>query len=309
MTKKSLHYFLKASVIIIATAFFVDKVIFVAFNTISDKVFSGQSLGKLNHYLALKDTLDFVVFGSSRANHHVDPKEIPGNGFNMGVDATKIAYSSTLLKLLPEKKPQIILIQIDPENVFSKEYSGRDIQGLKLKYNRNEIIKENIVNLGQKNFLQDFFWSLSYNGKILGILKNYFIPKYDYRNYFGYDPIYVNSVQRNVFENILKKERIEKCPQEYKLNKIYASRLMDIKAFCQKEGKKLIFFTAPKLNDPCMEDNVHFNKLMKNKKLTYHDFTDFFKGKDSIIYWKDLSHLSHRGAAIFTDSIKGIMLH
>lgn len=304
MTKESLKHLIKTIFLILLFSIIIDKIVFLALNKISDNVFSGQALGKLNHYLKIKNEIDFIVFGSSRANHSVNPIEINKNSFNMGVDGTKIAYSTALLKLLPKQKEQIILFHIDPENVFDDNYQGDDIKGLITKFNRNEIIKNEIIKLNKNNNLQDFYWSLSYNGKVLGILKNYFKPNYKYQSYSGFDPIKVTEVQRRIFKNILKNERNIQYPKELTLNKIYNNSLDEIKLFCLDNNKKIIFFTSPKFNDYYKDDNIKLSQIMKNKEIIYFDLTDFFKNKNDIVYWKDLTHLSDIGAEIFTDSLK-----
>ncbi|WP_166966408.1 hypothetical protein [Yeosuana marina] len=304
MDTKNLKYIIKTFVFILLITLLVDKIVFFVLNTISDQVFTGQSIGKLNHFLKIKDDVDFIVFGSSRANHNIDPLMISQNSFNMGMDGRKIAYPATLIKLLPKEKKQIILLQIDTENAFSENYTGVDIQALNSKYNRNKIIKNEIDKLGQNNIIQNFYWSLSYNSSVLGILKNYFKPNYNYKTYFGYDPIYVNENQRKIFKNILSDEISEKCQQRLAINKIYNSYLDELKLFCEENNKTIIFFTSPKFNDTCKNDNDKLSEIMKTKKLIYYDLTDYFKGNNLLGYWKDKDHLSKEGAELFTQSIK-----
>ena len=172
MSFNSIKYIIKTFILILIISFLADKIVFFVLNKISDEVYTGQSIGKLNQYLQKKDMLEFIVFGSSRANHNINPIKISENSFNMGMDGRKLAYSASLIKLLPNKKKQTILLHIDPENAFNQNYLGNDILALSSKYNRNTIIKQEIDKLKQNNFLQNFYWSLSYNQKVLGILKN-----------------------------------------------------------------------------------------------------------------------------------------
>jgi len=308
MDSNVIKHIIKTVLLILTISFVADKCIFYILNKISDEVYTGQSIGKLNHYLQIKDEVELVVFGSSRANHNIDPIKITKNSFNMGVDGRKLAYCSTLIKLLPKKKKQIILLQVDNEHAFSPRYSGSDIQALSSKYNRSSIIKEEMDALGENNVLQNFYWGLSYNGKALGILKNYLKPNYDYKSYSGYDPIYVNDNQRKIFENILKRdeEGIE-CDSNFVLNKIYDNYFDELREFCKENNKTLIIFTSPKLNDPCKDDNIAFRKIMENKNLSYYDLTDSFKENIDLKYWKDKEHLSDKGAEVFTEQIKELL--
>lgn len=305
MSKANIKYVIKIFVFFLLISFVTDKVIYVILNRISDQVFTGQSIGKLNQYLQIKDNLDFVVFGSSRANHNINPTTITKNSFNMGVDGTLIAFSTALIKLLPQDKKQLVLLHVDPNNALSKEYNGNDIDALLTKYNRNNVIKNEINKLNQNKTLQNFYWSIGYNGKVLGILKNFFKPNYDYKNYSGYDPIFVTESQRNTFKLIIENEKPISCDNNNNLNVIYDTYLDELKLFCTK--KKLIIFTSPEYQDKCKDDNIKFKQILKQKGLTYYDFTDFFKGNNSMQYWKDNSHLSDIGAEIFTDSLNLIL--
>jgi len=304
----SLKYIIKTIFLILVISFLADKIVFFVLNKVSDEVFTGQSIGKLNHYLQIKDDVDFIIFGSSRANHNINPLRISENSFNMGMDGRKVAYSATLIKLLPKQKKQVILFHIDPENAFSQNYLGNDIQALCSKYNRNKTIKNEIDKLGQSNVIQNFYWSLSYNSYVLGIVKNYFNPNYNYKTYYGYDPIFVNENQRKIFRNILQKDEKEiNCQNKLVLNKIYNIYLDELKAFCKENNKTLIIFTSPEFNDNCKEDNIKFSQIMKSKELSYFDFTDFFKNNNSLEFWKDKGHLSNKGAEIFTEKIKKLL--
>ena len=304
MNANQIKHFLITLVFVLGISFVLDKVVFYSLNSISDQVYSGQAIGKLNHYLKIKDNLDFVIFGSSRANHNVDPEKIAPNSFNMGVDGKNIAYCAALIKLLPAKKEQTVLLHLDPEKVFGKAYDGKDISALSSKYNRNEVIQKEIDKLDQNNPIQKFYWSLSYNGLVLGVLKNYLKPNYDYRKYSGYDPIKVSSGQKEIFLNKLKKNSGKTCEEELKVHPLYLSYLDEVQQFCEDNNKKLILFSAPVYEDVCTDDNQRLAELAKEKKIPYLDLTNAFSTNNSIAYWKDETHLSDKGAALFTEQMK-----
>lgn len=295
--------------LILTISFLADKIVFVVLNKISDEVYTGQSIGKLNQYLQKKDELEFIVFGSSRANHNIDPIKISKNSFNMGMDGRLLAYSATLIKLLPNKKKQTILLHIDPENAFNQNYTGNDILALSSKYNRKNIIQQEIDKLKQNNLLQNFYWSLSYNRSVIGILKNYLKPNYDYKTYFGYDPIYVSENQREIFKKILKTDKKEMdCQDNLVLNKIYNDYINELNEFCNENNKTFIIFTSPKFNDNCKNDNIELSQVLKNRNLDYYDLTNFFQENNALEYWKDKRHLSNKGAELFTEKVR-ISLH
>ncbi len=308
MNSSIAKYTVKTILLILVLSFVVDKLVFYTFNHISDRVFTGQSIGKLNHYLQIKDEVDFVVYGSSRANHNVDPLEISESSFNMGKDGMKLAYSAALVKLLDNKKQQTVLLHIDPENAFAKDYDGSDIQSLTSKYNRSKVIKSEIDALGQNNILQNYYWSLGYNGKTLGIIKNYLKPNYNYKTYSGYDPIYVTENQRKIFKEILKKGKTEEvCQSDFVMNPVYAKYLNDLSVFCRDHNKTLILFTSPKYEDYCPDDNIQLSEEIKQMDLRYYDLTNYFNENNNLEFWKDKTHLSHKGAELFTKKISALI--
>lgn len=279
-----------------------DKIIFYTLNVVSDGVLSGQSIGKLNHYLTVKNSLNTLIVGNSRANHHVDPTKITEDAFNMGMDGLSIAYFSAIIQLLPKEKPQYVLLHLDTNDIFDKDYYGEDLYALATKYRRNEIIEKEVDNLSLLSPLQKLFWSSGYNGKVLGILKNSFSNKYDYRNYSGYDPLTINQTQKEIFKKILAKNETQQCIKNPTANRLALHYLKEINKFCTDNRKQLIVFTSPKYDGKCQKANNQLKKIMEEQKIEYYDFTDFFVHRNSLEYWKDRTHLAKVGAEMFTDN-------
>lgn len=295
---------LKIVVLIVLISYVLDKIVFLSLNKISDKVFSGQAIGKLNHFLFQKDIADFVVFGSSRANHHLDVDKFSNNGFNMGVDGTGIAYSSTLINTLPKDKEQLILVHMDINNFFNDDYDGSDIRALKSKYHRDIEVTQSLDRSGQISILQKFYYSMNYNGNAIGIIKNYFRPNYDYRNYNGYDPIPVSKSQEAMRDAVLlRKENSTniKCKDSLIINKVGLSYLKSIKSFAEKSpNKTFLFVSSPTYNAICNNDNDKLCAIMQDLGLTYWDFSNLYKDRQDNTYWKDATHMSQIGAEAFS---------
>ena len=111
--KKSLQLFLMFLVLF----FIADRLIYLGLKTIDKKVFTGQSVGKVNQFLSLKDSVKLLVFGSSRANHSINNLLLDSSSYNIGVDATKTAYATALISSL-NKKGQSIIVHIDQNTIF-----------------------------------------------------------------------------------------------------------------------------------------------------------------------------------------------
>lgn len=303
MNSKNIKAILKLLAIILILTYFADKLIYWQVDKMCDEVYTGKSVGKLNHFLAVKDTMDVLVFGSSRANHHIDNKQIADKSFNMGLDGKRIAYSAALVKTLPENKKQTVIFHIDPVDFFAPGYKGADIMHLNSKYHKIKIIADEIDRIGQSSFLQKFYWSIDYNHKGIGILRNYLKAQYDYKLYDGYDPILLNDGQKKARDITLAKIDEKECYDSYPINELSVNYIKDIQEFCRKNNKKLFIVTSPKYQDPCQSTIARLVKFMEGQDTKYYNYINYFEGQDSNDYWKDKTHLSTVGADKFTQAL------
>ncbi|MDC6405692.1 MULTISPECIES: hypothetical protein [Maribacter] len=286
----------------------MDKIVYYGMSEINKEVFTGKSGGKINHFLREKDNLNFIVFGSSRANHHVDTKTIENKSFNIGMDGSNLAHSVTLVKTLPLDKKQTVLLHISPKHAFKKEYKGEDVEAFAKLYHTNKVMKEEIDKLNQRSVLNNFYWCLDYNNSILGLLKNYFFPNYNADKYYGYDPLKVSPENRATFKKILDKKEKETCPKNLKINSVYEQYLVELKNFCDQNHKRLVMYTSPVFRDDCKDDDLIISALLEEMGINYWNYTDFFEGDSSLQNWKDNTHLSEVGAVKFTREIKNRLI-
>ncbi|MDO6596776.1 hypothetical protein Q4512_07600 [Oceanihabitans sp. 2_MG-2023] len=303
MDKKQIIKSVKLIAFIIVLSFIIDKAAYFTITKISDTVFSGQAIGKLNHYLSIKDTTKLIVFGSSRANHHIDVKKLKQSSYNMGVDGKFIAYSATLIKMLPKDVKQTVILHVDPNVAYREYYNREETKTLMVKYHTNDIIKKELQRSDLVNPLQEFYWCVDYNGLVLGILKNAIFPKYDLETYYGYDPMEVHSTQKEIFQNILARNDSIKCKTDLKLNPLFNSYLKEIDSFCKRNNKKLITITTPIYIDKCKNDNIALTKVLKDLNIEYHDYSDFFKDNNHVDYWADIAHMSNVASEIFSKAL------
>ena len=305
MNNITFKLFVKTIISFLIISFAVDKLIYLSISQMDKKVLSGVKVGKVNHYLSIKDTTGLIVYGSSRATRHLNTSKM--NGFNIGMDKKKIAFSATLIKLLPKNHKQTVVLHLDTDNFFNENYDGSDIKSLSNLIYRNEIVNKEFKKLNQNDLITNFYYTILYNNKLLPILKNYFFPKYDPKNYDGFFPVKTTSLQKKIFKIILNKKTSKPCPKNYKTNTIHNNYINEIISFCKENNKKLIVFTSPLYDDNCKEDNFLFTKIMNDKNIDYYDFTDFFNNNNDIKYWHDLGHLSNIGAEKFTNEFIKIL--
>ncbi len=247
--------------------------------------------------------MNLLIFGSSRANTHIDVSLHSEAAYNMGLEGRSISYASALIKLLPPKKKQIILLHIDTDNIFNPNYSGSDIEPLKSKYHQIPSIAYDLKAREQISPLQDFFWCLDYNNTIVSIIRNLISPAYDHKKYQGFNPSKLNAAQKVKRDSSFSKLSPSKCPPKYEVSPLCLELLQEIKTFCLLNEKELILFTAPIYQDHCSEDNGLLLKILEEMNLVYWDYTGIPSVQGDPNYWKDRTHLSGEGAKLFTQDI------
>lgn len=264
-------------------------------------VLSGNSVGKINYFEKVKDTSDILVFGSSRALHHINTEVFGKLAFNVGADGKRIAHSAALMTTL-KRKNQILLVHIDHNRVFDQNMEGDD--ALSLLYKRSD--QKPLSIFFYNNFRLDYFTSIiirsyAFNGKVFTTLKSFFVN--DSINKTGFEPIIPSEAQKLVFKEMLKTDKNQRINISIKKPLIQSSifeKYVDIiKRIANENDSKLIFFTSPSLNKVDSEVSESVHMFFKEKGLTYIDHIDYFKEFD-ISLWKDYTHLSSKGANIYT---------
>ena len=306
MNKSHIISTIKLLFFILVLSFIIDKVAYYIITKISDNVYSGQAVGKLNQYLAIKDTTQTIVFGSSRANHHIDIRKLSKSSYNIGIDGKFIAHSAILIKMLPKDKKQNIILHIDPYVAFRPYYNSDEIISLNTKYHTNDIIKKELIRAEQNTVFQAYYWCIDYNGTVLGILKNAVFPKYNPVGYYGFDPLPVKQSEVDNFKIILGRDTTlskSLCRDEVKINDVYLEYLLEIIDYCKTNDKNLIAITSPIYADNCLKDNAILAALLKNHNIKYFDYTNYFKNNTDLKYWNDIAHLSAVGAKVFSETL------
>lgn len=302
--KKSLILFINLLFIIILT----DRITYFLIQKMDNQVFSGLTVGKINHFMRVKDNVNLLVFGSSRGNHHVNTMLLDSSSFNVSIDGKKTAYFWTLTGCL-EKKGQTILVHIDPKNMYDPQYKGREVLTLSNLFHRNTEIKTKIKQLfPAEAFMYQIFYSAVYRNKFIGILKNYIRPKYDIHSYSGFDPLYPSPQQAAAFKKLMAYEdRDESYPVfSDTVNSLVDKAISGIESICKKNNDRLVFFTSPTLRYKNYRLREKTEQWFKMKRITYWDFSESI-GADNLQLWKDEVHLSSKGAVIFTRQLKEML--
>ena len=57
----------KITILILISVFTIDKILYFSIKSIEKEVLTGNGVGKVNHFLKVKDTTQFLVFGKLKS--------------------------------------------------------------------------------------------------------------------------------------------------------------------------------------------------------------------------------------------------
>lgn len=298
MKKKSITLFL----FILISLLICDRLVYITLHGIEENVYTGQSVGKANQFNSVKDSVDLLVLGSSRAARHVDPESFSIPGYNMGMDGTHLGYATALISTL-KKEGQLVLVHVDHHEVYDIDYEGDDMLSL-LNESKDSDAMEDFIKkyYPEEIYLSNLSNCYVYNGKVLGMLKNAFLGKNTGSRSNGFSPLVPTKNQKETFEAILEESGITQridIQEPVEVNHRFESFVDFAIEVAAKNHSSLIFFTSPSLNKVDEEIRNSTADFFNTKGVQYLDDLDFFK-EFNIDYWKDRSHMSKMGAELYS---------
>jgi len=240
--------------------------------------------------LSPKDTLDYAIFGSSRALHGLDPKLINAKtnkkGFNFGVPGSSVfEIKLSVQQILKKNITKNVYIQID--YIWNEFYSGGACTIDWLTFiNEKEIWNEfNKIDLNHEYILYKkipFYRYIKYDSKL------------------GFREITMSALNRKIaglednrgYVPLFRTLKDSNSTFTYHLKPEFNSHISDIITFCKKRGVNLYFFTAPIYN--FQGNNEILNKNLEN----YKDFSNSIKNYKR---YQDNTHLNKQGSILFTE--------
>jgi hypothetical protein len=293
--------------IFIAAFSITDRVFSYIFsNQIFSKTLSGESGGSLNYLLKRKSNVDFLILGSSRAKHQIDPALLTdvynGNGYNAGINGVgTIVYNSVLLDILitNEVIPKVVILQTDKYQFGdSGEKIGNEIVPLYPFLGQSTLLNSYLSHAERFKLL---IHAYRYNGKFLNILFNYFK-----RNSVADNTGYVGLNGEMNPANLL--QSAPAINQKFAISDVKIKALRSIVTLCNQNNIKLIVVFPPVYN------NVSFDREGNNRLFAalnqegVSNLIDFANINDIPMlkpasFWKDVDHLNKNGAAIFSQKL------
>lgn len=290
---------------ILALFFIVDRITFATLSHMDKNIFSGQLIGKVNHFFKIKDSVELIIFGNSRANHHINNDQFNLTSFNIGIDGSNLFYHKLLSSTLT-KKNQLVILVLDPWDLSNNEAEPSPILFLSNLFYRHEKIRSTFTKyFPTKSKLYLFSKSYTYNGKVFGVLKNYFLPKYNFKSYNGYDPLFVSKSQKLIFEKMINLNKSRQSIYEGAIQPApeIKALLESIKENCEKNNSRLVILSTPYYNGISKSTKNSVSLFFEDLSIEYFNYSNYFLENNDKSYWKDFGHLSNEGATLFTRAL------
>ena len=182
MSKRSLQSLLAFVLLVVG----MDRALGALLGALHQRTFTGERAGLLN--LALSQSADILVLGSSRAQYQVMPsvlaRELPGKIYNAGLKGHDLLYASMLLDLWERRHPapRAVILNVDMESLLRRPNELAAAQIFAPYLDESARVREVLYQGGVYKRLAYVSRAYRYNGRVLGILKNLMRapdPQYD----------------------------------------------------------------------------------------------------------------------------------
>ncbi|WP_420316473.1 hypothetical protein [Ekhidna sp.] len=292
-------------IILIVSIIVVDNVFSMLFSRIYSDTFSGQSGGKINYFISQKNHVSLLALGDSRCAHHVIPKRLSENGYNLSHNGLSLIFHAGLADfIINNSSVQIdtLLIHIGKEEPFNSSNNLDDIRFLKQYYGANEWITHTTDSLFTFDKMKHFFASYKWNGIVLSTVKNWIQSDLPPKN--GYKPIPPSQRDSiNVYWSIQNATDRQDSMQEF--DESFIKLIDHLKRLCNEKEIVLVCFSSPSypvlLDDPSNDLlKIFFSKL----DIFYVDFEKGNLDEIGLVWlWKDMHHLNSLGAEVYSKKL------
>jgi len=256
---------------------------------------------------------DLLIFGSSKAKHHYDPKVFEDSThlsyYNTGREGTNILYQYAILKcILKRYQPKIIILDIT-RKTFSAANAGERISLLLPYYRSHPEIRDLLDSKSPFEKIKRISHIYPFNGMIYNILarNTTFLKKKGYdENDRGYVP--VKKGNPDYLQSLLKDSLYTQIPY-YTIDSPSVATFEKFAKDCEDANVRLYVITSPYIGTKYLADpsSQIAKSICEKHKATFID-DSFLPGiSDNLDYFRDGDHLDDEGAAAFSKQIAGVI--
>lgn len=292
-------------VLFFSLLFVIDLVLGYTFSYMS-KHSKGGYVGH-HHYITDGVNEDILIFGSSRAIHHYNPKIITDSlgltCYNCGQDGNGILLYYGWWEIIKEHhRPKVIIYDITaPFDLLLGEDNHKYLGWLKESYDRS-CIRDIFDSVDKTEKIKMISQMYRYNSKFHQIIADFFYPVYTVKAN-GFVPM-----KGEVDTLRIKKKSADSLVENIQFDSLkiyYLNKFIDA-----TDGVKLIFTVSPMWYGTAPEQLSPIKEICQKRNIPFLDFSNNTKYVHNYNLFKDGSHLNSKGADEFTrDMINEIRKH
>jgi len=294
--------------------FLIKVALFFAILIVVDKV-SGYTLSYLSenskggytghyHYLVDKTNEDVLVFGSSRAIHHYNPRIISDSlgmsCYNCGQNGNGIVLFYGWWQMIKERyQPKMIIYDITTDfDLLKGEDNHKYLGWLKEAYDRKGV-QDVFLSVDKTERYKMMSQMYRYNSKWHQVVADYIYPLYVVEEN-GFFPLKGSIDPMKVRKNVNLTQPFEF--DQLKLD--YLKKLVD-----EIGDTKLVFVVSPSIYGLNARQLEPVRELCLKKDIPFYDFSNDKKYVHNSEYFKDGSHLNAVGADEFTKELVKLLIN
>jgi hypothetical protein len=244
---------------------------------------------------------EILIFGSSRANHHYDPRifedSLGMSCYNTGRDGNFLLYNYAVFKTVTERyKPKIVIFDIDRNELSSTADDYERLSSLLPYYNRNSAINHMISLKSPFEKIKCLSKIYPYNSLLLSIaIGNTEMNKERKSDINGFVPI--NGIWNNTIAAI----------ESNASNSIDSNKELALKEIindCKIKGIRLLLVNSPAFIRSMSADNENpIKQIAGTNNVEYIDYSSDTAFLNHHNYFFDPTHLNDNGAKKFSESL------
>lgn len=250
------------------------------------------------NFIVNKTHEDILVFGSSRAIHHYDPRilanALNSSCYNCAEDGNGILLHYPRIEMILQRyTPRIIIYDLIPKYDFL-QYDNTSFLGILRPYSDNSLVKEVIRDIDENELLKLHSNLYKYNSSFLEILMQRFSHSTVTAKDFSYTPLASEMDYEPGPTGKFEGDGIDSLKYSY---------LGELADLCRSHGVELFFTASPWYKMSESDAYAPIYKLCKEKGVTFlnHNFDKSFNLDKK--YFHDPAHLDQYGAETFSSLI------
>jgi len=276
-------------------AIFVDQGIGRALMALHVRVMTGELVGRVNCALGTK--ADVVIFGNSRAVHHLDPGVIEPiihrSVFNAGVDGCHMEYARLLSRLMLQRGSMAKVFVLEIDHYILSEFDLDRARRLLPFMDELPLIAMEIRQARPLAGIKLLSRSYRFEGLATSLVLHNFFPGPAIGG--GFSPLMGRLKKSDLTPRPIFRTQMEPRAERY---------LRDFIREAQSKGIEVVLVTGPyypprpNRPDPLMEELISLSRkegvvLLRIDEQVYPELREVF-------LFKDEDHLNHGGAVLYS---------